>query len=275
MTNPKDPWQRPDDAPTERLGSSGTESTTPYSGNSFDEWGQPSNPTQALPPHDEAWGAYESGYPAAQPPPQQAPPGYGQGYQAAPPGYDQGYPPPGYDQGQPPGHPPRPQDGDQEEPPKRHTGLWIALGVGVLALIAVGGVLAGLVFSGDSSDDNTAAPPTTSQLLVPPTLKPTTPGAPPNTSGLPGLPGLGGGEDLGATMGSITANTGTEITMSTLGGSDVRVLIDDATQVISLTSTKASELPVGDMVMVQGDKNPDGSIHAKIIISTALPGGPR
>ncbi|MFC9474711.1 DUF5666 domain-containing protein [Nocardia sp. NPDC056952] len=271
MTNPNDPWgQRPEDSPTERLGSPGTDSTTPYGGNSFDEWGQPSNPTQALPPHDAQWGDYESGYPAAQPPPQQAPPGYDQGYQAPPPGYGQGYP-----AAPPPGYPPRPQDGDQEEPPKRHIGLWIALGLGVLALIAVGGVLAGLVLSGDDSGDNTASAPTTSQLLVPPTPKQTTPGSPPSASGLPGLPGLGGGEDLGATMGSITANTGTEITMSTLGGSDVRVLIDDATQVISLTSTKASELPVGDMVMVQGDKNPDGSIHAKIIISTALPGGPR
>ncbi|MBC7304652.1 MAG: hypothetical protein H5T78_27365 [Nocardia sp.] len=270
MTNPNDPWQRPDDAPTERLGSSGTESTTPYGGKGFDEWGQPSNPTHALPPHDAQWGAYETGYPVDQPPPQQAPPGYGQGYQAPPPGYDQGHP-----GAPPPGYPPRPQDGDQEESPKRHTGLWIALGLGVLALIAVGGVLAGLVLSGGNSEDNTASAPTTTRLLVPPTLKQTTPGAPPSASGLPGLPGLGGDEDLGATMGSITANTGTEITMSTLGGSDVRVLIDDATQVISLTSTKASELPVGDMVMVQGDKNPDGSIHAKIIISTALPGGPR
>ncbi|MFD9547004.1 DUF5666 domain-containing protein [Nocardia salmonicida] len=260
MTNPNDPWgQRPEDSPTERLGSPGSDSTTPYKGNSFDEWGQPSNPTQALPPHDAQWGPYESGYPAAQPPPQQAPPGYDQGYTAGP----------------PPGYPPRPQDGDQEEPPKRHTGLWIALGLGVLALIAVGGVLAGLVLSGNGSNDNTASAPTSTQPFAPPTLKQTTPGAPPSTSGLPGLPGLGGGEDLGASMGSITANTGTEITMSTLGGSDVRVLIDDATQVISLTSTKASELPVGDMVMVQGDKNPDGSIHAKIIISTALPGGPR
>ncbi|MEV0331158.1 DUF5666 domain-containing protein [Nocardia sp. NPDC050717] len=257
MTNPNDPWgQRPEDSPTERLGSPGMDSTKPYGGGGFDEWGQPSNPTMALPPHDEQWGAYESGYPAAQqPPPQQPPPGYG-----AP----------------PPGYPPRPQDGDQGEPPKRNTGLWIALGLGVLALVAVGGVLAGLVFSGGKSgEDNSAAAPT-SEFLAPPTTSRTAPIVPPSASGLPGLPGLGGGdEDLGATMGSITANTGTEITMSTLGGSTVRVLIDDATQVISLTSTKASELPVGDMVMVQGDKNPDGSIHAKIIISTALPGGPR
>lgn len=265
MTNPKDPWgQRPDDSPTERLGSPGSESTTPYGGSSFDEWGQPSNPTQALPPHDAQWGGYESAYPAAQPPQ----PAYDQGQQ---PGYGQGYP-----AAPPPGYPPRPQDGDpQGEPPKRHTGLWIALVLGIVALIAVGGVLAGLVLTGNSADDNVAAPPTTTRALVPPTLNQTTPVVPPSVSGLPGLPGLGGVDDLGATMGSITANTGTEITMSTLGGADVRVLIDDATQVISLTSTKASELPVGDMVMVQGDKNPDGSIHAKIIISTALPSGPR
>ncbi|MBW0269919.1 hypothetical protein ATM97_01975 [Nocardia sp. MH4] len=260
MTNPNDPWgQRPEDSPTERLGSPGMDSTKPYGGGGFDEWGQPSNPTQALPPHDAQWGAYESGYPAAQPPPHQPPPGYDQGYPAPP----------------PPGYPPRPQDGDQGEPPKRHTGLWIALGLGVLALIAVGGVLAGLVLSGNSSDDDTTASGLTTSQVAPPTSRQTTPVVPPSASGLPGLPGLGGGDDLGATMGSITANTGTEITMSTLGGSTVRVLIDDATQVISLTSTKASELPVGDMVMVQGDKNPDGSIHAKIIISTALPGGPR
>lgn len=259
MTNPNDPWgQRPEDSPTERLGSPGTETTKPYGGGGFDEWGQPSNPTRALPPHDAQWGPYESGYPADQPAHQPPPPGYGPGYPAGP----------------PPGYPPRPQDGDQHEPPRRHTGLWIALGVGVLALIAVGGVLAGLVLSGGDSEDNTASPPRSSQPLAPPTAQ-TTPVVPPNPSGLPGLPGLGGAEDFGATMGSITANTGTEITMSTLGGSTVRVLIDDATQVISLTSTKASELPVGDMVMVQGDKNPDGSIHAKIIISTALPGGPR
>ncbi|MFC4123641.1 DUF5666 domain-containing protein [Nocardia rhizosphaerae] len=255
MTNPNDPWgQRPEDSPTERLGSPGMDTTKPYGGGGFDEWGQPSNPTMALPPHDAQWGAYESGYPAAQPPHQQQ------------------QPPPGYP-APPPGYPPHPQGGDQGEPPKRNTVLWIALGLGVLALIAVGGVLAGLVLSGNGADENTAAAPTTTQLL-PPTSQ-TAPVVPPSVSGLPGLPGLGGGDDLGATMGTITANTGSEITMSTLGGSTLRVLIDDATQVISLTSTKASELPVGDMVMVQGDKNPDGSIHAKIIISTALPGGPR
>ncbi|MFC4374143.1 DUF5666 domain-containing protein [Nocardia halotolerans] len=254
MTNPNDPWgQRPEDSPTERLGSSGSESTTPYGGGGFDEWGQPSNPTRALPPHDAQWGPYESGYPVAQPAHQPPPPNY------------PGAPPPG-----PPG-------GGQPEPPQRHTGLWLALGLGVLALIAVGGVLAGLVLSGgDSGDADTAAGATTSRSLLPPTSsKQTVPMVPPSASGLPGLPGPGGSEDLGATMGSITANTGTEITLNTLGGSSVRVLIDDATQVISLTSTKASELPVGDMVMVQGDKNPDGSIHAEIIISTALPGGPR
>ncbi|MEV0682756.1 DUF5666 domain-containing protein [Nocardia sp. NPDC050378] len=263
MTNPNDPWgQRPEDSPTERLGSPGNETTRPYGGG-FDEWGQPPNPTQALPPHDAQWGPYESGYPAEQPAPQ---PAYGQGYPPAP--------PPGYGPQQQPEYPPRPQDGDQE-PPKKHTGLWIALGLAVVALIAFGGILAGLMLTGGGGSDNdTAAAPPTTQTLQPPTRQ-TTPTAPPSASGLPGLPGLGGTEDLGATMGSITANTGSEITMSTLGGSSVRVLIDEATQVISLSTTKASELPVGDMVMVQGDKNPDGSIRAKIIISTALPSGPR
>lgn len=76
-------------------------------------------------------------------------------------------------------------------------------------------------------------------------------------------------------MGTITANAGGQLTLDTVGGSAVTVRTTDKTQVISLTGSKASDLPVGDMVVVQGDKVADGSIDAKIIISTALPGGTR
>lgn len=265
MSSPNDPWgQRPGDSPTERLGAPGEEQTKPYGGDSFDQWGQPSNPTRALPPHDAQWGGYESGgYPGDQP---LAQPAHQPGYPAQPQYGAPRYPgPPG---GAPPG-------GPQPERPRRNTGLWIALGLGVVALVAVVGVLAGLVFAGGGSDeDTTAAGVTTTQATRPPATTPRTT-SPTDTSGIPGFPGLPGTADTGATMGTISANTGTTITLDTLNGKTLTVQIDAATQVISLSSTTAAELPVGDMVMVQGDKNPDGSIHAKIIISTALPGGPR
>ncbi|GGK52367.1 DUF5666 domain-containing protein [Nocardia camponoti] len=269
MTNPNDPWvgqhgPTGGEQPTERLGSPGVEHTAPYGDSNFDQWGQPSNPTQALPPHEAQWGGYETGYPGQQPPPQDyVQPGYGQ---------------PAYGQ-QPPHY--GPQDQPPQQPPKRkrNTGLWILLGIGVLALIGVVGVAAGLMFSGGSSDGTASgSTTTTTQAGLFPSIVPTTPKSSPSTSGLPGLggiPGLGGTDDSGTTMGTIESNTGSEISLASLGGSTVRVLIDSGTQVISLTTTKAADLPVGDMVMVQGDKNPDGSVHAKIIISTALPGGPR
>ncbi|MEU8901575.1 DUF5666 domain-containing protein [Nocardia sp. NPDC048505] len=255
MTNPKDPWgQRPEDAPTEHLGPSGTppeygQGPSVYpSTEQYGAWPPPPpHPTERLPQAENQWGAYESGYATPYPQPgAPVPPG------AVPPG---AMPP-----GPPPGGP----------PPKRNTGLWIALSIGVIALIAVAGVVLGaLLGSRDSGSSSTAAsttPPVRSVPVLPPQSGQS------STTGIPGLPGF---DNLGATMGTINANDGGTLTLESSSGGTVTVRTDELTQVISLSGAKVSDLPVGDIVMVQGDKNPDGSILAKFIISTALPGGPR
>ncbi len=264
MTNPKDPWgQRPEDAPTEHLGPPGYGQQYQHGGveypptEHYDPWSAPPPPnaTREFPPMDTQWGAYESG---AQPAGQWT----GNQWVGAP-----GQQPPGQ---QPPGG----QFPPQQEPPKRNTGLWIALGLGVVALVAVVGVAAGMLLGGDD-EDAAAAGTSTTHTLPFPTAGPSTTGELPGLpvpSGLPGLPEMDG---LGATMGTITANDGGTLTLSTVAGGTVTVRTDASTQVISLSGVTPGDLPVGDMVMVQGDKGQDGSITAKIIISTALPGGGR
>ncbi|MFI6171518.1 DUF5666 domain-containing protein [Nocardia sp. NPDC051052] len=263
MTNPNDPWgQRPDDAPTEHLGGkSGFEQplhTTEYSEaygpgapsaypatEQLGSWTPPPpNATREFPPHDNQWGAYESTY------------GGGQWAGAAPP-TDQV--PPG--SGMPPPQPPR----------RRNTGLLIALGLGIVALVAVAGIIGGVLLGNKDSSSTSAA--STSAF---PTASRPNPGSPRATpSGVPGVPGLGGIDNLGATMGTINTNDGGTLTISTLLGATVTVRTDANTQVISMSGTKVSDLPVGDIVLIQGDKGADGSIQAKVIISTALPGGGR
>ncbi|WP_327149221.1 DUF5666 domain-containing protein [Nocardia sp. NBC_01329] len=259
MTNPNDPWaRRPDDDPTQHLGQPGEsateklstgygqagygESTTAYPGNDpYGGWGPGPNPTREMPAYPG--GAYESpwgGYgPPGQVPPGQAPPG-----------------------------PPR--------PPKKN-GMWIGVVVAVIVLIGLAGIAAGMLFGGDDSD-TTASDTTTSS-------RPTGRGLPadPGDSG-PGIPGLPGAPDLpdtgdaeagGTTMGTISANSGGTLTISTLTGSEVTVHTTASTQVISLAGTTVDALPTGDLVIVQGQKSPDGSIQADVIISTALEGGGR
>jgi hypothetical protein len=272
MTNPNDPWgQRPEDAPTEHLGSPGKSGyepthTTQYdeaygkgggvgpSTEQFEPWTPPPlNATREFPPYDNQWGAYESTYgeqwaePTVQAP--GAMPGHG------------GVVPPG---------PPMPPD-QPPQPPKRNIGLWIALGIGVVALIAVLGVVAGLLLGSKGSSSTSAASSAT--LTLPPQARVTgTPKSGQSTATLPSIPGL---DTLGTTMGTISANNGGTLSLATLSGGPVTVHTDDSTQVISLSAAKAADLLVGDMVVIEGDKAPDGSIHAKIIISTSLPGGPR
>ncbi|WP_433523433.1 DUF5666 domain-containing protein [Nocardia pseudovaccinii] len=275
MSSPNDPWaQRPEDAPTEHIGPSGksgfqpSSSTTEYteafghgdatsvypSTEQYEPWGPPPvNATKEFPPYESQvqWGGQESG--AWREPTQVG--AYGQPGAQYPPG--------------PPGGPLPP---DQQPPRKRNTGLWTALGVGVILLIGAVSVLAGVLMGGkdtsSSSAASTSAFPTAGRSPVPS-------GGPSTTQVLPSIPGLGGIDNLGATMGTIKANAGGQLTLDTIGGSAVTVRTTDKTQVISLTGSKASDLPVGDMVVVQGDKAADGSIDAKIIISTALPGGTR
>ncbi|MGK8521025.1 DUF5666 domain-containing protein [Nocardia asteroides] len=268
MTNPNDPWgQRPEEAPTEHLGPPGksgygdpaptTEYPEAYGAGAptaypptayppteqYGSWGPPgANATREFPSYDSQWAAYpDSG---------------GDRWSGT-------VPPPGG--GVPPGPP---------EPPRRNTGLWIALGLGVVLLIGAIGVVAGVLLgSGDSGSPDTAAassaPPTTRSLPGTRTPPPTPP------SGLPSVPGLGDVDGLGATMGTITANDGGTLTVSSVMGNTITVRTDANTQVIALSGTKVSDLPTGELVLIQGDKAPDGLIQAKVIIGTSLPGGGR
>ncbi|MFE7796859.1 DUF5666 domain-containing protein [Nocardia sp. NPDC057440] len=268
MTNRDDPWaQRPEDAPTEHLGTpdkSGFEQpahTTEYteayghgagpaypSTEQFEAWPPPPmNSTREFPPYDNQWGSYESAYGQqwADPTLQDAGPRPGQGGMVAP-------------------GPP--------QPPKRNTGLWVALTLGVVALVAVVGVVAGLMLGGDDSASSSAASTST---LPGPARVTGTPRSGQSTAPIPSIPGLGNIDELGATMGTITANNGGTLTLDTMTGGSVTVHTDASTQVISLSATKVADLPVGDMVVIQGDKAADRSIQARIIISTSLPGGPR
>lgn len=303
MTNPSDPWaRRPDgdpvDGPTEKVTpGQGPAGHTPEPGDphgATEYFGQQPGPddTRIIPPHDAGWGQYEpgSGYgptatyqPGGEYPPTAsyqsgteypptatyqaggyAPSGsYGAaGYPGGAPGTPGGYQPPGFPQ--------------QPSPPKppRKTGLWIGLGIGAFVLVAVAGVLAGALLANKDSSDSAASSSTTrTTAFAFPSLPNTS--SQPLPSGVPEIPGLGDIDSLGANMGTIASNDGTTLTMTTLSGTTVTVHTDERTQVISLGSTKVADLPVGEMVMVQGDKASDGSVQAKIIISTSLPGGTR
>ncbi|MEU7766822.1 DUF5666 domain-containing protein [Nocardia sp. NPDC049190] len=255
MTNPNDPWgQRPDDAPTEHLGPPGesgygdplrtTAYTEPYSTGApsdypataqYGTWAPPGpNATREIPPYDAHWAGYQTGYgDSSAAPPDAAAPYIGQ--------------------------PPR--------PPRRNTGLLIALGIGVVLLIGAIGVVAGALLGGrDSSPTNTAgasSAPTTSR---------TAPGA---RTGKPSVPGLGNADGLGATMGTIAANDGGTLTVSAMTGSIITVRTDSNTTVIAMSGAKVSDLATGEIVLIQGDKAADGSIQAKIIVSVSMPGGGR
>ncbi|MGW4369707.1 DUF5666 domain-containing protein [Nocardia takedensis] len=285
MSNPKDPWgQRPEDAPTEYLGPQGQpgppggghtdDRTVAYGApgpshdpatERIDSWTPPPvNATRQMPTHESQWGGYETGGGAYGG-------GYGpQGQWPGSPGQPvygpQGAPPPGAPVPEPP------------RPPKRNTGLWIALALGVIALIAVAGVAAGVLL-GNDSDSDTAAGTTTRSFPTTGGQLPTQPSTTPRTglpSGIPTeIPGLPGLDGLGATMGTISANSGGTLTLESLSGEKVTVRTTSATQVISLSGSKVADLKVGDVVMVQGDQAADGSIEAELIISAALPGGPR
>ncbi|WP_019932299.1 DUF5666 domain-containing protein [Nocardia sp. BMG111209] len=266
MTSPRDPWQRPDSsgAPTERVGApessrprelhtsefaaaygQGSDPTTSY--RYFDE---PPGPgaTRELPHYDNQWGTTEY----------TTPPQYGQDPYA----YGQPW------QGDPQHPGPYGPTGLLRHPRKRRTGLWFGIGLAVFVLVVLGGIAAGLLLAGRDNSTPSASGGTTHQV---PTAEPL-----PGTSGeplpgLPPLPGLGGDLDsLGATMGTIDTNDGATLTLQSLGGAMVTVHTDDKTQVIALGGGKLTDLHAGDMVVVQGDKSPDGTIQAKLIIGAAL-----
>ncbi|MRH93145.1 hypothetical protein GFY24_37975 [Nocardia sp. SYP-A9097] len=292
MTNPSDPWSRrpepePGEGPTEQVahpteqvgypsevadphGPAETISPTEYFAHQ-----QGPEATRVLPPYDASWGGYESGGGYA-PPTASYPQGYtpsgAAGYGQMP-GNDSGlsYGPTGGPGGYQPGG--FPQQPGLPQPPRK-TGMWIGVGLAAFVLVALAGILAGVLLANKDSSDTTAAGTITH-------TGPALPGLPGNTSvsplpsGIPEIPGLGDIDSLGANMGTLASNDGTTLTMTNLSGTTVTVHTDERTQVISLGSTKVADLPVGEMVMVQGDKSADGSIQAKLIISTSLPGGNR
>lgn len=266
MTNPNDPWARRPDAATEHLdqpGNSATEPlhvddhseaygqpTTAYPGNDvFETWPSGPNPTRELPGY-ENWGGYG------------VDPGYG--------GYDE------YGQqwkqvsGQPGYYDEYLEEGP--EPPRRNTGLLIALTLAVALLVGVGGILTGLLFSGNDSsttagEGTTSTIPTRARVPGPMPSEPSVPqpGGPNREE--PGG-GLGG---TGVTMGTITTNDGATLTLSGLSGSDVTVHTDPQTQVVSIAGARVEDLPTGDLVLVQGDQTSDGAIQAQMIISATMP----
>lgn len=271
MTNPNDPWARRPDEPTEHLGQPGksaaesleplhtsdyTEAygqpgqpTTAYPGNeTYQAWSQGPHPTRELTTYDSGWdGSGTYGYDQQGVPTQQA--------------YRAGAWSPG--SGPPEGGPPR--------PPKRNTGLWIGLGLAVVLLVGLLGVFAGLLFGGNDSAttaSETGTSPVPTQGRLPD--RGTEPSEPPLV--FPSYPGTEDPGSAGAVMGRIDTNDGATLTISSLDGSDVTVHTGPETQVISLAGTSVTDLPAGDLVVVQGDRAPDGSIHAQLIISAAMPG---
>lgn len=298
MTDPSDPWSRrpepgPGEGPAEQAAPVGHTSdpaaaygpTEAIPGGPADYFGQSPglDDTRVLPPADAQWGGYETGggyeptavypgqpgytptssYGAPGYPPAGGAPGYpgggGPGYPGGPGMPTGGYQPAGFPQNPPP-------------PPPRRTLMWIALAIVAVIGVAVVGVVAGTVLSNNDSSNGAAAPSGIKTSGFP---MPANTSALPLPSGIPTIPGLGDLDQLGANMGTISNNDGSTLTITTLSGDTATVKTDGKTQVISLGSTKVSDLPVGEVIMVQGDKNADGSIQAKLIISTSLPSGTR
>jgi hypothetical protein len=246
MTNPSDPWaERPDspDTPTEQLGASGEAErhTTEYS----DGYGLGNDPTV---PH-QYFGQSPRPNPTRELPPYQSQ----WGVYDTPTGYESQW-----------GGPTEPL----HAPPHRsRRGLWLVLTLGIFAAVVLGAIAVGLFLADHDSSSSTAAATNTGPASTGIPMFPQTPGGT-----LPQLPGMGGTIDsLGATMGTISTNDGSTLTIDSLSGSTVTVHTDAKTQVLALGAGTLADLHPGDMVVVQGDKNPDGSILAKIIIGTALP----
>jgi hypothetical protein len=262
------------DDPTEAYGQPVTNPTLAYPQYDprFDSAAPPPNPTQQL---GEPLGQYPQGqqptaqYPTAQYPTAQ----YSQAQ------YQQGqYPPAGHPGGgyQPPGPPP-PGYGPPAEPEKKPRGpRWGVLALAVVVLIALGGIVGYLLSGSGDEPDTTATGPTTTRTMPPaPTTTPPPSGEPDGTPALPldQLPG-GLGEVIGQTgavVGSITANDGTSITLSGIGGSLTTVLFTPDTQIITLKGSSPEALEVGATVVATGSPVQDGQMTAETVISASLP----
>ena len=259
MTNPDDPRPVEPDQPTEIY----------HTADPYQAYGQqpPPNATMAFPTYqtyDPNQAPYQQAPYQQQPNPTQAYPTYQGGYQ----------------QQQPPqqgwgGYPGEAPPLEQTQEPKRKSKLWLGILVG-LAVLAVGGLIAFIATSGSPETSTAGGAPTTARTTE--SAPTTAPRTPPRTSPAPGSPAvpvppeLGDAiNGLGATVGTIGANDGSTLTVDGIGGSPVTVRTNDQTQVVAIGGAKVSDLKVGDSVVIQGDKAGDGSITARIIISTSLP----
>jgi hypothetical protein len=286
MTNPSDPWaQRPDspETPTEHIGGPGaaegahagehSEAPPPAPAQPY-PYTEPvpgPNATRELAPYQSQWGVYDTpgaydtqwGEPTETQYAQGGPAGpteynptvqYGPGYGPTA-EYGPGDVPTEYVPGAVPVGPPR----------RSRAGTWVLLTLGIFGVVVLGAAALGFLLGGhDSSSSSAPAPLTTSR---PPTAQfpvfPQTPGGV-----APSLPGI---DNLGATMGTVATNDGSTLTIDSLSGSTITVHTDAKTQVITLGSGTLADLHTGDMVVVQGNKNPDGTILAKMIIGTVVP----
>ncbi len=280
MTTPNDPWSV---RPSEQFGQVQGGDQQYHTADPYQAYGAPGEPTQGYPTYQ----AYDPNRPPpapGQPNPTQVLPTYpgypaGQQYPGGQPYPGQQYPPAGPDG--PGGYGEVPPLGTDPGPPrKRGSGTKIAIGAVVLLLLAGLGALI-LVFRGGSDDSSAAAASTAATTARPlpsgRSQSSTTPALPsiqlPSGLTLPSqIPEIG--DALGGmAVGTITANDGSTITIQAVGGGVTTVHTDGSTQVISLTGSKVSDLKVNDSILVQGEKQGDGSILAKNIIGTGLPHG--
>lgn len=245
-------------------------------------------PTQAFPPYDpEQQAAANQAYGQTQQYGQapQYGPGYGQasGYETAQYGQPQQY---GNTQqfghtqqfGQPPeyGAPPPGDDPNAADSGSKGPRPWVLalIGLVVLAIVVVFGIS---FLSGGSDESTTASAPSTS--IRPPTSSAPTTTPQPTESGTATTPELipGGIPEilgqLGSSVGTISANDGSTLTLDGLDGAPVTVQTTPQTQIISLSGSDLASLAVGAFVVVQGEAVEDGTIRANVIIETPSLGG--
>ncbi|MBU3066138.1 hypothetical protein KO481_32055 [Nocardia sp. NEAU-G5] len=296
MTNPSDPWgQRPDspETPTEHIGGRGAaegaqagehSEAPPPPPAEFYPYNEPvpgPNATRQLPPYQSQWGVYDT--PGAYDTQWGGPPEtqYAQGGSAGPTEY---HPTVQYGPGDGPTAEYGPDDVPTEYVPgavpvyvpgagpagprgRNRAGTWVLLSLGIFGVVVLGAAALGFFLAGhDSSSSSAPDALTTSRPTAQFPLFPQTSGGV-----APSRPGLPGSDNLGATMGTVATNDGSTLTIDSLSGSTITVHTDAKTQVITLGSGTLADLHAGDMVVVQGNKNPDGTILAKMIIGTVVP----
>jgi len=74
----------------------------------------------------------------------------------------------------------------------------------------------------------------------------------------------------GITFGTVTATDGTTLTVQAILGGTVVVHSTPTTEVLALGGGRISDIAAGYSVFVHGDRNPDGSIVASLIIGGPL-----